>query len=473
VTARGRGALGRLRRLGAVALLALLLPALPSRAKEKSFAEARAAMLKGLHSSDPGERARAVYELDGFDDGATARALARFVLARDDRERVIRAGIQLVGAMRSKGALEVLSVEAEKGDWAKRARVLEALGKWRCREVESPILLAAYDKDPRVRISALLALEDLPGGRADLALSDALGADLWPVRSAAIYVLRQRKSGAGVEALIERLEPGREEGRLLDDVHGALVRITGRDLGLLATDWRRWYRKSKGLEPEEPPAVRPAAPEPRVELAGVRSRARRVLFVVALNQSMNDAVRADGAKAAPADVRAAGGEALAAWSRARTKLDYARLWLGWAIDHLAPDVAFEVVTYGASANATFSGFVPASLQNRAKAGRRVLSLSASGNASLYSALRAVFTVETKDPVDPDHLDEGAEVVYFLTDGTSDTGEIRDAYRAFEEAEAWDRYRQIRFFAFGVGGSDTRVIADLGGMGPGGVATTLP
>ena len=61
----------------------------------------------------------------------------------------------------------------------------------------------------------------------------------------------------------------------------------------------------------------------------------------------------------------------------------------------------------------------------------------------------------------------------LSDGTAGWGEIPEGYRAFEEIERLNRYRQIRWHCFGVGEFDHRVLADLAGMTPSSVFTELP
>lgn len=453
--------------------LVLFFAAASAPAAEKGFSQARGELAKGLHSSDPDERSQAVYALDGFDDEDAARTLVRYVLNRDDRAQVIRSAIQLLGAMRSEGAKKVLVEESAKGPFEKRARVLEALGKWRGDAPVSAILLATYDEDPRVRISALLATENLPGERADTAIADSIRADAWPVRSAAMHMARQRKSKAAIPVLIERLGPDGERGRLLDQARGALVRITGEDFGYSGGRWLRWWMQQKGEKPPDPVLGSGVREEPRVEMAGVKSRAMRVLYVLALNDSMNNEVIFEGEKAAPRDVREEGGAALAKWAKAKSKLDYAKLWISWSLRHLAPGTEFGVVTYGASANSVFSGFEKATDESTARAVRRIESLSASGNANLWDAVREVFTFTGGDPVELDSMTAGPEVVFFVSDGTADTGEIREAYRVFEEAERWNRYRQIEFDSFGVGRFDSRVLADLAGMIPGGTVRGIP
>ena len=112
-------------------------------------------------------------------------------------------------------------------------------------------------------------------------------------------------------------------------------------------------------------------------------------------------------------------------------------------------------------------------QNREKAKKRVLSLSASGNANIYDGLRRIFTLVSRDPVDLASRAGGPSVVFFLSDGAADEGLIESAFEAFEEAERWNRYRQIRFNMFGMGDHDPRVLADLAGMIPDGAMRSLP
>jgi hypothetical protein len=441
-------------------------------AAEKGFSKARAALLKGLKSNAASDRAAAVYAVDGFDSSEAARLLVRAVLSRDDRARVIRAGVQLAGALRSAEAVEVLVEEAKKGAWTKRARVLEALGSVEHQEALSALLLAAYDKDPRVRISAILALEHSKDPKAAVAVGDGLKADLWPVRSAAMYVLGRMKDDDMVVELIRRLGKDGEKGRLVEDAGRALRRISGKNFGTGLADWAAWYSRTKGGEAISfgPPREKT---EPMAQLAGVKTTAKRVLFVLAVNDTMNHKIIFDADRVAPPDIQKAGGPELARWRRAKTKLDLARLWIAWAIDHLDPETEFSLVTYGISANASFSSFIPATPANREKGKKRVLALSASGNANLYDGLRRIYTLVSKDPLDLESMAMGPEVVFYLADGAADEGLIKSAFEAFEEAERWNRYRQIRFNTFGMGDHDPRVLADLAGMIPDGTMRSLP
>jgi hypothetical protein len=374
--------------------------------------------------------------------------------------------------MQKEESLAALAKEAAGGTFPRKARVLEALGRTRSPAVLEALLAAAYDEDPRLRTSALLALENMPEGRADIALADALSAPEWPVRSAAAFLVRKRRVEAALPGLVDRLRPGLEEGRLLGDVRQALTKITKQRLGFSYERWKRWLDEKNGKVPEgEVPASKPRTPT--AELRGVKSYARRVVYVLAVPQSMNEEIKFRPEKVVPKDVMKKGGKALEEWTSAKRKIELARLYVARSVERLAPEVEFNVVTYASSPNSVFRDLVPATPENKQKAARRIRSLSASGEANLYAGVRKVFTLLSKDPVDPKSMTEGPETVFFVSDGYVETGEIRDGYRVFEEAERWNRYRQIRFHCLGVGAQDSRFLAELAGMVPEGAYVSVP
>jgi len=457
-----------------VLLLLLGVVSFPVAAAEKGYANAVAKMRKGLHSSNLRDRVLAVWELDGFDSADAARTLSRVVLSRDDRASVISTAIKLLGFLKTDEAVDALIRESKSGGSLRRARVIEALGRIGGPRVVEAVLLAAYDEDPKVRTSAVLALQGLKTGRVELVVSDALKAKYWPVRSAAITVARRRGRDDAIPGLIERLRPGLEDGRLRGDVAVALRELTELRYGTSYESWRRWYVDVKGGELPEPPQGMTAAPQKvRVQFAGIKSVARRVVYVLAVHESMRHEFSRRGKYRVPRDVQAAGGPELKKWEEAKTKLELAQLWLAWSIRRLPPDVRFDVVTYGEGADAAFDELVPATPANREKAVSRIESLSASGRANLYSALKTTFRLVSRDPLDLKSLIEGPETVIFLSDGSCEYGEIEESYAVLEEAARLNIYRQIRFHAVSPGEGDSRVLAEIAGLGPGGMMSSIP
>jgi HEAT repeats len=455
-------------------LFPLVLVAPPSSAGEKGFSTARAAMRKGLASSNVRDRANAVWELDGFDSAQAARTLVRVVLSRDDRAPVINGAIKLLASLKSEEAIDALVAESTSGPPLRRARVLEVLGRLGGHRVDGTLLTAAYDENDLIRTSAVLGLEGLGTGRTSLALGDALQAKAWPVRSAATGVIRRRGDPDLVPALIERLRPGVEDGRLAADAARALVGLTDHRFGISYDAWRRWFVEVKGGElPPEPENPSTGPVKARVEFSDLKSVARRVVFVLAVNESMRGEIAEGGERRIPSKVKIEGGPVAEEWLKADTKLELAQLWLARTISSLDPEVCFDVITYGAGAGAVFGELLPATPRNRQKAIGRISSLSPSGRANVYAGLRAVFELLGKDPLGPENLEGGPETVFFISDGTSETGEIIDGTAAVDEVGRLNRYRQIQFLAVGAGEFDSRVLAEVAGLGPGGALIAIP
>jgi hypothetical protein len=436
---------------------------------EPSFDKARAEFGRLLRAGTAEERARGVYALDGFDRPEAVRLLARAVLTRTDRAIVIRSAQKLISAMRSEASSKVIAEEATKGLWLKRARLLESMGRSEYPAVIDALLAGCYDDDPRVRTSALLALDMAKTERADLALGDALRAPQWTVRAAAIDSLRRRRHPETAGVLVDCLAS--ESGRLRGDLATTLRVITDQNIGVFPEAWRNWRIAGEGGVP--PPLGEAKPIPPTAELAGVRTWARRVVFVLALSDSMNRKLRASPDSLPPPDVKERGGEELRKWREATTKIELARLWVVWGISHLSPEVRFDVVTYGQGVDAAFGELVPATPQNREKAADRIRSLSASGMANLHAGLSKVFDLVSRDPLDTRSLEEGPEVVFFVSDGSSDYGEIKDGFAALDEAEQLNQHRQIVFNCFGIGEHDSRILGTLTGFGLGGELIALP
>jgi hypothetical protein len=396
------------------------------------------------------------------------------VLSRDDRAPVISAAIKLMASFKSDEAIQALINESKSGGILRRARVIETLGRIGGPKVTDCLLAAAYDEDPKIRTIAVLALEELESGRVELAISDALAAKIWTVRSAAITVARRRGKDESIPHLIERLRPGAETGRLLADAAGALRQITQLRYGVSYESWRRWYLDVKGGDlPDTPAGMTAVPPGVRIQFAGMKSVATRLVYVLGVHESMRGKISKRGEWRVPRDVKEAGGPQLKEWEEAETKLELAQLWLSWSIRQLSPEVHFDVITYGEGADAAFDELVPATPANREKAVRRIASLSASGRANLYSAVKTTFTLVSRDPLDLKSLTEGPETVIFISDGTCEYGEIPEGYAVVDEAARLNLYRQIRFQVVSPGEGDGRVLAEIAGIGPGGGMFSIP
>jgi hypothetical protein len=109
----------------------------------------------------------------------------------------------------------------------------------------------------------------------------------------------------------------------------------------------------------------------------------------------------------------------------RTKLDLAKVELNWTLSKLPEDMSFNVVVYEAKhrmIDETTEGLVQATEANKQRFRTLVLGLKANGGTNIHGSLTRALRITKRKPVEADPaLDkramlEGADTIFFLTDG---------------------------------------------------------
>jgi len=438
----------------------------PAAGEDKpSWAKARVEFLRAFDANRPEERKDAIYDhLEGHDRPEVVKLLVRQVLAKDDEwAMVVGAAVEILGDLRNTDSVAALAQAARKGPVLLRGRVIEALGLCESEAAVVALLEALSGKELVLRILAADSLGRTKDVRGIPYLAEALKAPEWPLRAAAAAALTRIGSKDAVPHLILAL--GREKGRLREDISRGLRRLLKVRGGHDFHYWLKIYEKSgKTLEYSRGELVDPPV-RPTVIYHGMRTWARRVVFVFDVSKSMKEEVEVDRMKAIPGDVREAGGAELERWKAMKTKIEWARAHLIHAIRNMAPGTEFGLITYNHGVNPVFRGkFVRATPDTKSKAIARVESLSPSGDTDLHAALtRAVSVPHGKDRLGRNLLD-GAETIYFMTDGLSTSGVLKKGDRIAEEFERLNRRRRIRFHCIGIGMHDSELLSRLPGTG---------
>ncbi len=125
------------------------------------------------------------------------------------------------------------------------------LGYFRDPRVLPVLLEAICDEDPEVRVRAVDALENHPGGAAERALQEALeDEEIW-IRGRACWSLRRIGTATSVPLLIGVMKGpddryqyrgGSWEESLHEDAASALAHMTDQDFGSDARKWTNWWR---------------------------------------------------------------------------------------------------------------------------------------------------------------------------------------------------------------------------------------
>jgi hypothetical protein len=441
--------------------------------EEESWAKARGTFLKVWGAArKTEERMHAIYDhLEGHDRPEVVPVLVTVIRRDDLRASVIEAAIAVLGDLRSDAAIAALVEASKRGTDLARARALQALGRTGTTMALKRLGEALNDGNPLVRIAAAAGLG---GGKANsVPYVPELGATLkdecWPVRAAAMESLGKLESEGAVPHLIAAL--GREGGRLREDAALALRKLTNARYGISFDAWKQWWEK-KGFELEyERSTIVPDPERPTVVYHGIETWAHRVVFVFDVSMSMREEVRVDMQTAIPKAIRDAGGEELDRWQAMKTRIEWARAHLIHAIETMAPETRFGIVTYNDGFTPVFSGkLVEATEANKRKAITRVAALSPSGETNLYGALMRALAIPAKGVLGT-NLVEGPGTIYFMTDGVSTSGEIEDSHRIAEEIRGLNTWRRIRFHCVGIGNEhDSSLMSALAGASAGSYKT---
>lgn len=281
----------------------------------------------------------------------------------------------------------------------------------------------ARSKDPIARQAAAYALAVEPGEKGRDALHGLIEDEDRVVRSTAIRQVAARGELASVEALIARL--ALEEGRLRGDLRSALEALTGRDYGLNARVWDKFWKAEKDgyvpPTPEERVAEAAARAErekkngSRVAFYGIDIVSTRFALVIDTSGSMGQ--------------KAYTGE---------TRLEVAKKQLGLTLKRLRDGVLFNVVPFSNGVEEMESEMIELDEDTRAEAVEFAQALRAAGGTNIHDALEVAFE------------DERVDTIYLLSDGAPSAGPIVQARELRDEVARWNSVRGVVIHCVAVG-----------------------
>jgi hypothetical protein len=270
--------------------------------------------------------------------------------------------------------------------------------------------------------------------RAVSAVLDNLGQVGWQVDLAALDYLGKVRSVDTVPRLIRVLAVYAEAPKLRKDdeksalvpyrAHELLVSLTGAVYPANApAQWQEWWDKVRDeftlAEPK--PAAKPEPGDKRTVASsffGVPVRGTRVLFIVDASGSMNQE-----------------------WSGGETKLQVAKRELRSAVEQLAPDAAFNVVTFGDRANAWRDTLAPATKPNKEAFFKHVDNIAIAGATNVWAGLELALRIKTIEQ--NARYATPADEIFVLSDGAPTTGEIVRPEQILETLCETNRMSRIR------------------------------
>lgn len=365
----------------------------------------------------------------------------------DGHTGVTRAYVaRVIGDLRDAEAGPSLMRHVEDGFWLVRAHVARALGLLGHEPAIPTLKEMAKDKAQKVRIAAFDAVACFgeKAGSAWLPVSDQLGASAWQVRSAAADCLGALGRMEAVEPLISRMET--ESGRIREDIHQALKKITRDDLGKNPQYWRDWWEREKerhgggipprGEKPREPPqGENRYAEEPTYY--GLQVFSQGIGYVLDASGSMASTIRID-----PGWLKRQRRE----YPPAASKAALARDEIAASLKSLDPRTRFNIYYFRSDAFTWKKEMVPATPSNVDSAiGRLGAELPTTGTTggggqtNYVDVFRLVLDVQKGNDI-VGNFGDTPDTIFFLTDGEPTSGDITDA----DILASW--FRELNRFA---------------------------
>ena len=311
---------------------------------------------------------------------------------------------------------------------------------------EEALLALLDDKSPQIRLAAIDSLGQLGSASlADTCMRILVEDDDWRVRASCVDALAEFRLKETIPPLISAMES--EEGRLQDDIHDALVQITGElDQTADPQSWQKWWdrvgdrwevpskeeverrRKQRNAgDRQYAPALRKYTP-----FVGIETRSRRMLFLLDISGSMADQLSMVGADAAR--IKAFKEQ----FGDYEHKIELAREHLINTIATLPSYVKFNIITFHTDVKHWKKGLVAANTGNKNNAIRFLARLTPSelrnlsnstqeaGRTNTFDVLNAAFRLTKKPTARPtkNHTVE-ADTAFLVTDGLPTAGRLTD------------------------------------------------
>lgn len=416
-------------------------------------------------------RDRAIWALSKHKSaGSLAVARALLKTGSDEVKTGVAMALSKMDPKPAGVAAEIAALLTSGAKESSREAYCHALGFF-ADKVATPALLAQLKGPEKVALAAADALGLVKDPAAAPALVGMLRGGTWVTQVAAIDALALIRAKEAIPPLIEYL--ANAEGRPREDAKIALQQITGREFGMKAEDWQSWW-KDNGEKFVVPPPVDPKEIEAKektvddgygrshkvVEYHRIKTYSKRLLFVVDISTSMNDAIKVKR-----------GYDAVDKRFQASPKISLARHELKSVLKTLDKNTWFNVVCFETDVRAWRKEPVLADPTSVADAVQWVESQKprvgsggmkqssgidengwVMGRTNTYGALKFVFGRPLKPGagVTGNPKPSGnCDTVFFLTDGEPTEGETTNLQEILDDVTLWNKAAKLTIHTIGM------------------------
>jgi len=287
------------------------------------------------------------------------------------------------------------------------------------------------DTEPRVRAAVARALASFRREEALELLKLYLKDPDWRVRAAAVKSLKGNRSPEVVSALIEAMKG--EQGRLVDDINGALKELTGESHGF-ADVWARWWEdvEHRLPDPEGKKPVEGGGGQDAVSrekdgnwFYGIETKSDRIIYIIDISGSMLAPV--DPLKQKPV-ITGKRDSADDGPAPGKTRFEVAQNELRRAIGKLRPKSNFTMIFFCHSVMIWKPDLIRATPEAKKEALAAIDALRAAGATYTLGALREAFTIAGAIGSAARTGKDGpkADTIFLMSDGAPTDSKFDDA-----------------------------------------------
>ena len=378
------------------------------------------------------------------------RGLSTGERLRSDDERALRALLAAAAAAPTDARKEFFVVGRGHKEWSMRAAVARIAAQAPDDPVSKAVLADSLEKekDPRVRVAALDAMQTAPGKSWYPLVIARLEDPDWSVQLVAARIAGAREMGLAIPALIKALATATP--RVSDEVVTSLRRLTGQNIEAFPEPWAKWWEANRGKWGEDGRPLQPMVTTPRkedIEYYGIKVRSDKVMFILDISGSMKEEKKpppatpsapAPGGPDKPKDPKAGDpskGGAAPDPGRPKfsgPKIEIAKQELKRALKSLTKESWFDIIAFNHSVTQWQPKMVQATDQNKELAYGWIRDMAPSGSTYVDGALRMAFKLAGTGVYDREHGygPIGVDTILLMSDGAPTDN-------AFPESKAMD------------------------------------
>jgi hypothetical protein len=329
-------------------------------------------------------------------------------------------------------------------------------------EAESkPVLLESLDKekDPRVRVAALEALETASGSSWHGLVASRVEDVDWGVQVVAARIAGKRKVGKAIPGLIRALV--KAPPRVAEEIGVALREITGQTIEPYADAWSKWWEAHRSEWGEDGRPLAPIVSQPRKEdlhYYGIKVQSDKILFIIDTSGSMKEEKRAPVPPTAPPrgpttkEPEKPKEEPPGKFSG--PKIEIAKQELKRAVKGLPKEAFFNIISFNHTVQAWQPKMLQANDANKELAYAWVRDMPATGSTYIDGALQMAFKMAGMGTYDRAYPTVSVDTIFLLSDGApTDNGypdvKDMDPKVILEHVREWNSQKRVVIHCIGI------------------------